>query len=97
MRGSRISSTRVWLVAGEVQGVGFRAGALSEAIDLSIRGFAENLPNGRVRVVGVGTTDALDRFERWLADGPPDARVERVTRVEERADYQNEVAGFVLR
>lgn len=81
------NETRKWLISGRVQGVFFRESTRREAEPLGLSGHAVNLPDGRVEVVAAGPGDALDRLERWLADGPPAARVERI----ERADAPRSV------
>lgn len=75
--------TRVWLVSGRVQGVAFRAAARRRARELGLGGLAENLPDGRVRVVGIGAAGALDRFAEWLGQGPRYARVDALESVPE--------------
>lgn len=75
-----------FLVSGRVQGVAFRAHARDEAIALGVRGHAINLPDGRVEVLAVGEAAAVDAFARWLAHGPPHARVDAVERLPAEAD-----------
>ncbi len=72
------STAKRWFVAGRVQGVGFRASARARALELGLRGFARNLPDGRVEVVAAGDHDAMARFHRWLEEGPAPARVTAV-------------------
>lgn len=67
-----------FVVSGKVQGVFFRASTAREARRLGLRGYALNLPDGRVEVLAIGNTAAVDEFGRWLHRGPPAARVERV-------------------
>ncbi|WP_440997450.1 acylphosphatase [Arhodomonas sp. SL1] len=73
---------RAWHVHGRVQGVFFRAATQEQARNLGVSGYARNLPEGSVEVVAAGDTAALDALEDWLADGPPQARVTAVQRVE---------------
>ncbi len=68
---------RCW-VTGRVQGVFFRATARERARALGLRGYARNLPDGRVEVLACGPEPALDEFCAWLWEGPPAARVEDV-------------------
>ena len=90
--------TRVWRVEGRVQGVAFRASARRQAQALGVGGMAENLPDGRVRVVGVGDRDALERFAEWLRTGPPHARVDAVVALDVRPEEDAERVGqFVTR
>jgi acylphosphatase len=69
-----------FLVSGVVQGVFFRASTRGEALRLGLTGHARNLPDGRVEVVAHGEAEALDTLERWLWQGPPAAKVDRVER-----------------
>lgn len=67
-------------VGGKVQGVWFRAATREQALALHLKGFARNLPDGRVEVVAVGSDAGLDTLERWLRQGPPLANVSELTR-----------------
>jgi len=69
---------RRYLIAGRVQGVGFRWFAETVAAREGIHGWARNLADGRVEVQAEGDAEAIERFERALHQGPPAARVERV-------------------
>lgn len=69
-----------FLVSGKVQGVFFRASTREQAQRLGLHGRAVNLTDGRVEVLAAGEPDAIDALERWLRQGPPMARVERVER-----------------
>jgi acylphosphatase len=71
-----------FLVSGKVQGVCFRAATRDEARRLGLRGYARNLPDGRVEVLAMGDTAALDALMQWLQRGPPLARVDGVERRE---------------
>jgi len=67
-------------VTGRVQGVGFRWWVRSLALDLRLTGWVMNADDERsVEVVAEGSTEALDKLERLLRQGPPGARVETVT------------------
>lgn len=79
---------------GRVQGVGYRYFALQQAEALRVSGFARNLPDGRVEVVGEGPEAAMLDFEAKLREGPAFAQVEGVERepVDPRGD-----AGFHVR
>jgi len=76
---------RRFLVSGRVQGVCFRAATREQALRLGLAGHARNLCDGRVEVLAVGDSAALEELERWLQHGPPAARVASVLR-EEGAD-----------
>ena len=59
------------LVSGRVQGVFYRASAQQRAQELGVRGYARNLPDGRVEVLACGEARpgrglrqlAVDRFQ----------------------------------
>jgi acylphosphatase len=76
-----------WTVSGRVQGVGFRWFVLRKAGELGLSGWAENLPDGRVRVVARGNPGAIEQLDAALRRGP---RLASVTHVE-RNTYQHEV------
>jgi acylphosphatase len=69
-----------FLVSGRVQGVAFRAYTRAQANALDLRGYARNLPDGRVEVLAIGDAAAIERLAEWLQHGPPLARVETVVR-----------------
>jgi acylphosphatase len=62
-------------VSGRVQGVFYRASTRQRALELGCRGYARNLPDGRVEVLAVGDTDAVLTLIKWLWQGPPAAHV----------------------
>jgi acylphosphatase len=62
-------------VAGQVQGVFFRASAREEALRLGLTGQARNLPDGHVEVLACGEPDAVNALREWLRRGPPQAQV----------------------
>ena len=63
------------VIKGEVQGVGFRWAVQSQAGRLGLTGYAENLPDGSVRVEAEGPPDRLDQLEAFLHRGPRWAEV----------------------
>jgi acylphosphatase len=71
------------LISGHVQGVGFRDFTRRQAMELGVRGYAKNLPNGKVEVVAEGDKVTLDRFVTVLRKGPPASHVDDV-KIEER-------------
>lgn len=66
------------LVAGRVQGVGYRAACARVATALAVRGSVRNLTDGRVEVVAAGPPDLVERLTEWCRTGPRSARVESV-------------------
>lgn len=74
---------RRFLISGRVQGVFFRASTAREAEALGVRGWARNLPDGRVEVLALGPPGPVGQLGDWLRRGPPPARVDSVASVEE--------------
>jgi acylphosphatase len=66
-------------VSGRVQGVFYRASTRQRAQELGCRGYARNLPDGRVEVLAVGEPTAVHALIEWLRQGPPAAHVLDVT------------------
>jgi len=77
------------LVAGRVQGVGFRWAVEREAGRLGVDGWVRNLADGRVEARLEGDDDAVDAIVAFCGDGPDTARVESV----EVADVEPERPG----
>lgn len=65
-------------VTGRVQGVYFRASAREVAINLKLRGFVRNEPDGTVYIEAEGDDQALEKFVAWCKQGPPNAIVRNV-------------------
>jgi acylphosphatase len=55
-------------VSGRVQGVGFRWWVRANALELGLVGFAENLADGRVKVVAEGSEDRCRELLARLED-----------------------------
>ena len=68
-------------VAGRVQGVWFRAATRQQADQLGLYGYAINCPDGSVEVLACGDSESLAVLSEWLHHGPPEAKVESVSRV----------------
>jgi acylphosphatase len=67
-----------FIVAGRVQGVGFRYFVVREAEALGLSGWVRNLPDGRVETLASGAPDVVSVLEGRLWEGPPHARVTAV-------------------
>ena len=65
-----------FVVAGRVQGVGFRYRCQRQARDLDVRGWVQNREDGRVHGVVQGAEPALTAMLNWLRNGPPGARID---------------------
>lgn len=63
------------VVAGRVQGVGFRAYTVDEATERGITGWVRNTQDGRVEAVFEGERPAVEAMIAWCRNGPPAARV----------------------
>ncbi len=71
-----------WVISGRVQGVGFRWFVLRAAEHLGVTGWARNVWDGRVEVIGQGTLSMLHDFEKELHKGPLLGSVEKVEKIE---------------
>lgn len=78
------------VVRGRVQGVGFRRYVFRWARKLDLGGWVRNEPDGTVRLVAEGTSEAVDRLARLLWGGPPPADVTAVEthRQEARGEFE---------
>lgn len=65
-----------FIVAGRVQGVGFRHFVLRQAQALSLAGWVRNLPDGRVEAFIEGQPAVLEQIEALLREGPALAEVD---------------------
>jgi acylphosphatase len=66
-------------VEGRVQGVGFRWWVRSRALELGLVGQAENLADGRVKVIAEGAAGSCQDLLALLEGGATPGRVRRVT------------------
>jgi acylphosphatase len=66
-------------VEGRVQGVGFRWWTRARALELGLAGWAENLEDGRVRVIAEGTVPSCRELLALLESPETPGRVVRVT------------------
>ncbi|MGK7927958.1 MAG: acylphosphatase [Spirulina sp.] len=68
---------RVW-VSGKVQGVGYRYSTIVRAQNLGVKGWVQNLPDGRVEAVFEGDREAVEAMVKWCDRGSPAAVVRDV-------------------
>jgi acylphosphatase len=87
--------SRRFVIAGRVQGVGFRWFTHDTAAREGVHGWVRNLADGRVEVVAEGDAASVDRLEAAVRRGPGSARVEQGD-VEELAPT-GRPAGFEIR
>ncbi|HOP08652.1 MAG TPA: acylphosphatase [Candidatus Methanofastidiosa archaeon] len=83
------------IIKGKVQGVYYRDSTKSKALELGIKGWVRNLPNGDVEALIVGEPPELERMIEWAWDGPPMAVVRDV--IIEEADCSGSFDGFEVR
>ena len=81
------------LIAGRVQGVGFRWSCRRMAESQGVAGGCRNLPDGRVEAVFEGDPEAVERAVAWCRGGPPSALV---TGVDVTAELPKGEQGFWL-
>jgi acylphosphatase len=65
-------------IAGRVQGVGFRAWAVREAMQRNLRGWVRNCRDGSVEALIIGEAEAVAAMAAALRRGPPMAQVREV-------------------
>lgn len=78
-------ATRI-LVAGRVQGVGFRYAFADRATQLGLAGWVRNRRDGTVEACVHGAAPAIDQIVAWARNGPPAARVDEVRVTQADAD-----------
>ena len=84
-------------VAGEVQGVSFRAATRETATRVGIRGWARNESDGSVTVLAAGTEAAIGEMDAFLRQGPPAARVAAVAKLMlDDEDEKSPLDGFQI-
>ncbi len=66
-------------VEGRVQGVGFRWWVRARALERGLAGSAENLVDGRVKVIAEGPAEGCSALLALLGGGETPGRVRRVT------------------
>jgi acylphosphatase len=85
-------------VEGRVQGVGFRWWVRANALELGLAGYAENLADGRVKVVAEGDDDRCQELLRRLDEDAATGwrrRPGKVSRVTHRwAQAEGGISGF---
>lgn len=75
-------------ISGKVQGVTFRAAAVSECKKYAtIKGFVRNLPDGRVEVLFVGKQPEVLKMLQWCRTGPSGAKVASMEVREEEVNF----------
>jgi acylphosphatase len=83
-----------FFVSGQVQGVFYRSSARAEAERLGLAGWVQNLADGRVEVLAVGSASEVAELAMWLEHGPPGARVDAIDSELADADDYEALQGF---
>jgi acylphosphatase len=79
-------------VEGKVQGVGFRAFAVRQALALNLIGWVRNRSDGAVESLVTGTVKGVEQFVQACMKGPPGSKV---TNIDLIADSDPGSQGFV--
>ena len=66
------------VIAGRVQGIGYRDWMVREAQRLGVQGWVRNRHDGRVEACAWGAPDAVQALIDWAHQGPASARVDAV-------------------
>ena len=72
---------RLFLISGDVQGVGYRFFAQRAAAQHQVTGYVRNLHDGRVEVHVEGVPSVVEAFKHDLAAGPAYASVAGVEEI----------------
>ncbi len=80
-----------FIVKGRVQGVGYRFFTQKRALLFNLKGYVQNLYNGDVKVVAIGSKEDLDNFLNQLWIGPSLAKVKAISKskLDNCADYKD--------
>jgi len=80
------------VIAGSVQGVGFREATRRLAGELGVMGWVRNTDDGAVAVHAEGPSTDIETLVAFLREGPPDATVVEVTIAEVRVEGHEQFA-----
>ncbi len=83
------------VICGRVQGVFFRAFVVEQAQTLDLKGWARNLPGGKLEVLAQGDVAVIEDFAARLRQGPPLARVDAVEI--QWTDHETEYKNFQIK
>ncbi|HTD58348.1 MAG TPA: DNA polymerase ligase N-terminal domain-containing protein [Solirubrobacteraceae bacterium] len=89
--GSRTRAVRA-VVAGSVQGVGFREATRRRACELGVMGWVRNAEDGTVVVHAEGPSVAIEELTLFLRESPPEAAVLDVAVEDVRAEGHEQFA-----
>lgn len=83
------------VVAGRVQGVGFRYATVDAATRIGLRGWVRNTQDHRVEIIAEGSRNQVGELVDWCHRGPALARVSAVECSDVATD--EELHGFQVR
>ena len=83
------------LVSGDVQGVWFRISTQDKANELGLTGWVKNLFSNAVEIIAEGDMAPLSELSGRLQDGPPNAKVKKLS-IEWEAISNNEFSSFEI-
>lgn len=66
------------IVSGKVQGVFFRDNTRRKSVELGLKGYAKNLPDGTVEVVAEGNENKVNELIEFIKNNPGTSNVEGV-------------------
>ena len=67
------------MVSGKVQRVWFRKQTQTKALELGLNGWVKNLFTNAVEIIAEGNIDNLIELTSWLQNGPPLAKVDKLS------------------
>ena len=67
------------IISGNVQGVWFRVSTQDKANELCLTGWVKNIFSNAVEIIAEGEMDNLSKLIGWVQDGPPNAKVDKVS------------------
>ena len=84
------------IIHGRVQGVFYRSYTRKKAIELGLKGYVKNLPNGTVEVIAEGSEDKLNELIEYCKNNPGYSDVDKVDIKEEKAtnEFDNFGVGY---
>lgn len=62
-------------VFGKVQGVYYRQSTMEKSLELGVKGFVRNEPDGSVYIEAEGSEEQINKLIDWCNTGPPLASV----------------------
>ncbi|MFC1533009.1 acylphosphatase [Thermodesulfobacteriota bacterium] len=82
------------IIEGRVQGVWFRDSTREKAAELGVNGWVKNRFDGTVEVLAEGSEEEVGKLIDWCHQGPPYAKVSRVS--QGREEYRGEYDSFAI-